>query len=401
MGALDGIKVIDMSAVLMGPFAARILGDMGADVIKIEPPGGDTVRGIGPMHGAGMGPMYLHANRSKRSAVLNLKSAQGKEALLRLVKSADVLLYNARPQAMARLELGYEVCRAVNPALIYVGAFGFGQDGPYAARPAFDDLIQGLSAMPSLIAQVGDGVPRYVPMAIVDRYVGVTVVNAVLGALVHRLRTGVGQAVEVPMFETMAECVLSDHLAGQTFEPPLGPAGYTRSLAPERHPYRTRDGYVCAMLYSDKHWRAFLTLVGSDLMDTDPDFATLTSRTVHARKIHSLLEEFLQSRTTDEWLAAFEQADIPATRLNTLDSLVLDPHLQATGFFESHEHPSEGRLRMTRPVARWSETPLAITRHPPRLGEHTREVLAEAGYSSDQIESMIASGAACAAVNQA
>ena len=396
MGALDGLKVIDMSSVVMVPLAGRILGDMGADVIKVEPPTGDTARAIGPMNSPGMGPFYMNVNRNKRSIALDVKSPAGKEALTEMIKEADVLLYNVRPQAMARLGFDYESCRDIRDDLIYVGAYGFSQDGPYAARPAFDDLIQGIAAIPSLIAMSGDGMPRYVPMAFVDRMVGTAMANAVLGALLHRERSGEGQSIEVPMFETMVDAVLSDHAGGQMFDPPIGPAGYPRSLAPERHPYKTKDGYVCVMVYTNRHWRSFFELVGSDLADTDPRFESLTTRTIHAREIHTILRDFLLARTTDEWLAVFESADIPATPLHTLDSLIHDPHLEAIGFFEWIDHPSEGRLRTMPPTSKWSATPLSVRRHAPLIGEHTRAILGEYGYSEADIQAMIESGAAVA-----
>ncbi|MGE0153682.1 MAG: CaiB/BaiF CoA transferase family protein [Reyranellaceae bacterium] len=393
MGALDGVKVIDVSSILMGPFAAQLLGDMGAEVIKVEPPAGDNMRGVGPMRTPGMGPLYFHSNRNKRSIVLDLKHPKGREALLRLARDADALLYNVRPQAMARLGLAWPDLQAVNPGLVYVGAFGFGQDGPYAARPAFDDLIQGISSVPSLVARVGDGVPRYVPIAFVDRYVGATVANAILGGLVHKLRTGQGQAIEVPMFETLVQFVAADHSGGHTFDPPLGPPGYPRSLAPERHPFATSDGYVCAMIYTDKHWRSFFDLIGKPQMMRDPRFASITVRTEHAREIHAMLEDELRQRSTAAWLQAFETADIPATPLHTLESLPEDPHLKAIGFFQWVDHPSEGRVRMTRPPSKWSQTPLSVRRLPPRLGEHSFEILAEAGYSRDEIEDLVEAGA--------
>ncbi|MDO9089946.1 MAG: CoA transferase [Burkholderiaceae bacterium] len=393
-GALKGMRVLDLSAVVMAPLAARILGDMGADVIKVESPEGDSVRKIGPMRNPGMGPMYLHVNRNKRSIALDLKSSDGKAALHRLIKDADVLLYNIRPQAMARLGLAYEACRAINPGLIYVSACGFGERGPYAGRPAFDDLIQGLCAMPSLFARSSQGVPRYIPLSMVDRYMGQAVASAVLGAYVHKLNTGEGQQIEVPMFETMAECVLSDHSAGETFEPALGPPGYPRYLALERHPYETRDGHICLAMYTDQHWKNFFELIGSDLFDTDPRFNNLTSRTAHASSIHQFLEQQLRHRSTAEWLRAFEQADIPSNRLHSLESLAEDEHLQAVGFFDHSEHPSEGRLRTINPAARWSGTPLTVRRHAPRTGEHTREVLRELGYDEAAISAMLAAGSA-------
>lgn len=393
MGPLDGIKVIEVAAIVMAPFASQMLGDMGAEIIKVEPPEGDSIRAVGPMHSHGMGPMYFNSNRNKRSIVLDLKKPQGREALLRLARDADALLYNVRPQAMARLGLAYEDLRQVNPGLVYVGAFGFGQSGPYAARPAFDELIQGLVALPSLMARSGNGTPRYVPLAFIDRYVGVNVAASLLAALLHRQRTGEGQAIEVPMLEVAAQLVLADHMGGATYDPPLGPAGYPRSLASERRPFATQDGYICAMLYTDRHWRSFLGLVGRPELMEDARFGTLTARTVHAGEVHGALEDMLRTRTTAEWLAAFEKIDIPAFRLNTLESLLEDPHLQAVDMFSWHDHPTEGRVRAVRPPTTWSRTPPSIRRLPPRIGEHSGEILAEAGYSPEEIAALAANGA--------
>ena len=251
MGPLKGIKVIDMTTVLMGPYATQMLGDYGADVIKVESHDGDVTRQIGPTRHPGMGPVFLNTNRNKRSICLDLKKPAGREAVLRLIKSADVLVYNVRPQAMARLNLGYDVVSEINPRLIYAGVFGFGQDGPYAAKPAYDDLIQGATALPALMAQTADGVPRYVPNALVDRIVGLTAVGAISASLVDRNRTGRGQRVDIPMFETMAGFVMGDHMGGLTYEPPLDKGGYARHLSPDRRPYRTSDGYICVIVYND------------------------------------------------------------------------------------------------------------------------------------------------------
>jgi crotonobetainyl-CoA:carnitine CoA-transferase CaiB-like acyl-CoA transferase len=256
------VKVVDLTSVLMGPWACQILGDLGADVIKVEPPAGDGTRRVGPARNPGMSAFYLNMNRNKRSLVLDLKNRRGREAFLALVKTADVLIYNVRPQAMKRLDLDYDTLKAINPKLIHMGAFGFGQDGPYAQKPAYDDLIQGLAALPSLSADASDGVPRYLPVTIVDRTVALHVVNAVLAALVDQRATGQGQAVEIPMFETMAQYVLGDHLQGHTFIPPLGPMGYDRLLVRERRPYQTLDGHICVLVYNDTHWKAFCGLSG-------------------------------------------------------------------------------------------------------------------------------------------
>lgn len=389
---LIGIRILDITSVMMGPYAARILGDMGADVIKIEPPTGDTVRGVGPSHGKGMGPFYMHANRNKRSLAIDLKHSTGKDAANRLVRSADVLLYNVRPQAMERLGLGYERLRELNPGLIYAGAYGFGQAGPYAKRPAFDDLIQGLAGIPSLIALSGDGTPRYIPLAIMDRYVGVHVVGAVMGALFHKLRTGQGQSIEIPMFETAAELVLGDHLMGNTFEPHLGPPGYARSLSRDRHPFETRDGYVCVMVYTDEQWRSFFRFTGREELINDPRYATMSARTIHSNELNQMLKSTMHARTTQEWLDAFERLDIPATRLHDLQSIQQDPHLQAVNFFEWLDHPSEGRVCSMRPPTSWSETPPSVRLPAPRIGEHSRELLKEVGFTDSEVDEMAKAG---------
>ncbi len=391
-GALAGVRVLDLTTVLMGPFATQMLGDMGADVVKVESAGGDSVRGIGPARHPGMGAIFLHANRSKRSVVLDLKKPAGRAALLRLAEDADVFVYNVRPQAMARLGLTYEDLAAVNPGIVYAGLFGYDQRGPYAARPAYDDLIQAMVALPTLARMAGADRPRYVPLAIVDRYVASVGVGAILGALFHRIRTGEGQRLDVPMFETVAQLVLGDHMAGRTFEPPLGPPGYKRSLSPERVPYRTRDGHLCVLAYNDKQWRAFFVAIGrADLAD-DPRFADMTHRTQHIDALYALLADVLATRTSAEWLAALDAADVPAMPLQTLDSLIDDPHLASIGFLETVEHPTEGRMRSIGVPTRWSATPAAAQRPAPRLGEHSVEVLAQAGYTRAEIETLLAQG---------
>jgi crotonobetainyl-CoA:carnitine CoA-transferase CaiB-like acyl-CoA transferase len=392
-GALSGVRVIDLTSVLMGPYATQLLGDMGADIIKIEPPGGDSVRGIGPMINPGMGYDFLQVNRNKRSLVLDLKKADGMAALLRLIDSADVLTYNVRPQAMGRLGLTWAHLAQRNPRLIYVGTFGYGQDGPYAAKPAYDDLIQGVMGVPSLVAQVGDGVPRYVPMAFVDRAVGIAACGIVTAALYRREKTGKGQSVEVPMFETMLPFVLGEHMAGATFAPAIGPMGYPRLLARERTPYPTADGFVCALIYNDKQWQSFFTMIGEpERFTSDPRLRSMTTRTEHIGDLYAMVARLLRNGTTAQWLQRFEQADIPAMPLHTLESLIEDPHLQAVGFFQMMEHPSEGTLRMMAPSGQWSESPPSIRRGAPRLGEHSAEVLAEAGYSLDEIRRLAAAG---------
>ena len=392
-GPLDGVKVVDLSTMLMAPYATQILGDMGADVIKVEAPGGDPLRGIGPMRHPAMGAIALHVNRSKRSLVLDLKTADGLEVIQDLLRQADVLVYNLRPQSMARLGLAYEEVRALNPKIIYAGLYGFGQDGPYAALPAFDDLIQGLVTVPWLAHKADGGEPKYAPTAIVDRGVGLWAVGQINGALFHRMRTGEGQRIDMPMFEMMASFVLGDHLAGAAFEPPLGPAGYVRMLNKHRHPFRTKDGYLCAMIYTDKHWRNFFRALGREAeFDRDPRYASMTSRTQNIEALYGELAELLLTRTREDWLELFAEADVPATPLHDLDSLLRDPHLAATGFFGTEAHPSEGELRSMAYPSTWSASQPVTTRPVPRVGEHSEEVLREIGYTAARIAELRAKG---------
>lgn len=393
-GPLRGLRVVDMTAVLMGPYGTQWLGDMGADVIKIEAPEGDVVRGIGPVRNPGMGPIFLNANRSKRSVVLDVKQPAGRAALLRLVEAADVFVYNVRPQAMARLGLSYEALAEINPRIIYTGVFGYGQDGPYAAKPAYDDLIQGASTLSAMFARASGGDPQYVPAAIVDRITGLTAVAAILAAVYERQGSGRGQRIDIPMFETMVGFVLSDHLGGRSFEPALDEGGYARLLSRSRRPYPTLDGFVCALIYTDKQWRSFLRLLGRESeMETDARLANLATRTEHVDELYAELGQIMATRSTADWLASLDAADIPSTPVHTLDSIFEDPHLKATGFFGTEEHPTEGRLRTMRHAASWSRTQPASSRPSPSQGQHGDEVLREAGFGDDEIAALRAQGA--------
>lgn len=397
-GALDGVRILDMTSVLMGPYATQILADFGADVIKIESPAGDTTRQIPPRRNAGMGYVFLHLNRNKRSLVLDLKQPAALDALLKLAATADLLVYNVRPKAMARLGLSHERLAAINPRLTTVSLVGFGQDGPYAARPAYEDLIQGLIALPAMLVDAGSETPHFVPLSISDRAVGLNAAIAMVSALYRRERSGRGQEIQIPMLETMAQFTLGEHMGGLTFDPPLGPPGYARTLNKERRPFATRDGHICVIVYTDKHWQAFLDLIGEpDRMREDPRLANIGARTEHAGVAYALIGDALRKRTTAEWIEALGKADIPAAPLNTLASLVEDPHLAASGFFRINEHPSEGRIREMSVPSKWSESPPTLRRPAPRLGEHSLELLREAGVSEKDIEQMLASRATLAA----
>ena len=399
MGPLQGVKVIDMTTVLMGPYAAQMLGDYGADVIKVESLEGDVTRLIGPARHPGMGPVFLNTNRSKRSIALDLKKPGGRDAVLRLLKTADVLIYNVRPQAMSRLQLGYDVVSKVNPRLIYAGVFGFGQDGPYAAKPAYDDLIQGATALPALMAQTGDGVPRYVPNALVDRIVGLTAVGAICASLVHRDRTGRGQRVDIPMFETMAGFVMGDHMGGLTYDPPLDKGGYARHLSRDRRPYKTSDGYICVIVYNDKQWENFFKATSRDDLRSDPKFATFAGRAGNIDMVYAELARIFETRTTAEWTELLNKADVPVMPMHDLMSILQDPHLVATDFFPVIDHPSEGKIRSMKVSARWSETPSEPARLAPRLNEHGAEILREAGFSTEEIAALERDGVTIAAAS--
>ena len=405
-GPLDGVKVLDLTTVVMGPYATQILGDFGADVIKVEPPEGDVMRHNAPLRSRGMGHIFMNANRNKRSVVLDLKKDAGREACLAIAKGADVLVYNIRPQAMARLKLGYDEVRAANPRIIYVGAFGYSQRGPYAAKAAYDDLIQGATGMPWLLKEAGAESPRYVPATMADRTVGLHIVNAVCAALYRREKSGRsgggrGQRIDVPMFESLLQTVMGEHMGGHTYVPGVGEKqgapGYSRMLAAERLPYETKDGYVCVLVYNDKQWRAFFALIGRPELLADPRYATATARSQNFDDSNRLVAEAMRTRSTAEWIAALETADIPVQRMNSLKDIVEDPHLAAIGYFREIDHPSEGRIRSMAVPSEWSESSPEYRRHAPRLGEHTREVLREAGLTENAIEQMIADGAARAA----
>ncbi len=375
-GPLRGVRVLDLTTVVMGPSATQMLGDLGADVVKVETAGGDSMRWIGPWRTPGMGPLFLQANRNKRSVVLDLKSPEGKAAALDLARQADVLVSNVRPQGLARLGLDHAGVQAVNPQIIYCAAVGYGSGGPSAGKAVYDDLMQAAAGISGLFGAV-DGAPRYAPVNICDRVVGLYVANAVCAALYHRANTGEGQAIEVPMFETMAQFVLADHIGGGAFVPPAGAMGYKRLLSRTRGPYPTSDGSLALVVYTDKHWRAFTALVGDPgLIERDARFATQEARTRHAEDAGRYLAGHLVARTNAQWLDALHAIDIPACPVNSIEDLFDDPHLRAVGFFEEVDHPTEGRLVNPRFPVSFSASPASVQRLAPNLGEHTHELIA-------------------------
>jgi crotonobetainyl-CoA:carnitine CoA-transferase CaiB-like acyl-CoA transferase len=388
-GPLAGMRILDLTTVLLGPYATKFLGDLGADVIKIETVAGEPRRNYGPARNPGMGCQFINLNRSKRAIAINLKEAAGRDAFLRLVATADAVVHNSRAQAMARLRLDYDSLRGVKPDIVYCGAVGFGRGGRYAARPAYDDVIQGLTALPSLLGQVC-GRPQFVPINLADRVCGIYLANAVLAALLHRVRTGEGQEVEVPMFETMAEFVLSEHIWEHSFEPPVDFEGKIRLF--DRRPYATQDGYIAVMASTDRQFRAFCDLIGRPELKTDPRFENRTQRSRHLKDVYAITEEVLRTRPSAEWLTLLGEADIPAAPLHTLESLLHDPHLDDVGLFEIRNHPTEGALRTVRLPLRFFGSQPHNARPAPHLGEHTEEVLREAGLSGQEIAAMLDAG---------
>lgn len=390
-GPLEGIRVLEVTSVVLGPWAAQVLGDLGADVIKIEPPSGDTTRHIGPARNPGMASMFLGSNRNKRSLVLDLKQPDGLEVLLTMCESADVLLHNLRPAAAERLGLDYAAVAARRADIVYCGTYGYRADGPFADYPAYDDIVQAASGV-AVLQQMAGHEPHYMPSVVADKTTALTVVYAVIAALFHRLRTGEGQAVEVPMFETMVSYLMVEHLFGQSFEPPLGDAGYSRVLSPFRRPYKTRDGYIAVLPHTDAHWRSFLQTIGREELLRQERYATVAARTRHIDALYEELSVIMQQRTTAEWLDLLDPAALPVTALNGPADLLTHPQLQATDFWQRLDHPSEGAIRMPDQPVGFARTAGGIRRPPPRLGEHSIELLREAGLSQAQIDALMAAG---------
>jgi len=384
-GPLAGIKLLDLTSVLYGPYASQTLGDWGADVVKIEPLTGDTWRYSGQFRNRGMTGQFMAVNRNKRSLALDLKHVDGKAALQRLIATADVLLTNIRPAALARLGFGYKACHEINPRLIYAAATGFGQDGPWAARPAFDEVIQASSGFAS--AMGSDDEPAFVPSLVADKICGLTLAAAVSAALVHRERTGKGQMVEVPMLETITAFNSIEMLGGHAFDPPIGPAGYKRMK--ERRPVRTRDGWLTMLPYSGENWCVFFEAVGHPECIEQFAVRDAVSRAKNIDKIYDKMAEIAMTRTTAEWETLLLTIDVPHAAFAKITEIAEQPHLKAVDMIATLDHPSEGKIRQARPAARFSESPAEIRRMPPRLGEHSQAVLREAGFTDEEVAAMI------------
>ena len=366
-GPLHGVRVVELTSVVLGPWACQILADMGADVVKIEAPRGDSNRTLGAYANPGMAALYLTCNRNKRSLVLDLKAPGARDALLALVKTADIFVHNNRPQTMTKLGLDYADLKKVNPKIIYCGSYGYSKRGPYGEKGALDDSIQAASGI-AMLNKLVLGEPRYLPTIVADKTTAMTVVYGVLAALFHRERTGEGQELEVPMFETMVNWVMAEHLWGMTFEPPKAPPGYVRLMSHHRKPYPTKDGYIAILPYLDAHWEKFCKLAERPDLLEDPRFKTLADRVRNIDDTYSETGRIMATRTTAEWLKIFGDTSVPTIVVNTLEDLTRDPHLNAVGFWQFVDHPTEGKLRMPSLPVNFGATPADIRRHAPRLG---------------------------------
>jgi crotonobetainyl-CoA:carnitine CoA-transferase CaiB-like acyl-CoA transferase len=395
-GPLEGVRILELTSVVLGPWACQILADMGAEVIKVESPRGDSNRSLGASRNPNMAALYLTCNRNKRSLVLDLKQESGRDAVLKLAKDADVLIHNNRPQAMTRLGLEYADLKAVNQKIIYCGTYGYGKDGPYGERGALDDSIQAASGV-AMLNEMVLGEPRYLPTVIADKTTAMAVVYAVTAALYCREKTGIGQEIEVPMYEQMVYFVMAEHLWGMTFEPPMGTPGYKRLMSHHRKPYKTQNGYIAILPYLDSHWEVFCRLSGREELLEDDRFRTLSDRVANIDDTYEETARTMATRTTEEWLEVFSETSVPTIVVNTLEGLKDDPHLKAVDFWQEVDHPTEGKIRMTRFPVNFSETPADVRKLPPRLGEHSVEILREAGLDQAEIDAMLSSGATISA----
>jgi crotonobetainyl-CoA:carnitine CoA-transferase CaiB-like acyl-CoA transferase len=393
-GPLKDVRVVDLTSVVVGPMVTLMLADYGADVIKIEPPTGDIVRNLaGRAISPNMSPKFLHLNRNKRSLAIDLKKPEAYAALKKLLAKADVLLWNVRPSAMARLKLSYADVKAINPKIIYCGIVGFGQTGRYKSKPAYDSIIQGSAGIAALHHRA-TGEPRYVPIVMADKTTGLIATQMVLMALYHRERTGEGQSIEVPMFENIARYVLEEHMYHQTFDPPIGTTGDPRLFDPWARPVPTRDGYICISANTNAQAFAVFDAIGKPEFKTDPRFSSVAARFKHVPEYFAARAEGLKQKTTAEWAEIFDKLDVPAMPYHTLETLMQDPHLNDVGFFRKFDHPTEGRMidmAMTNKSTAGAREDFMPA---PKVGQHTVEILRDAGYGDEAIAAMVAAGTA-------
>jgi crotonobetainyl-CoA:carnitine CoA-transferase CaiB-like acyl-CoA transferase len=387
---LAGVRIVDLSTTFMGPYCTMLLGQWGADVIKVEHPSGDILRYIGDRLGVGLGPVFINANQGKRSISLDLKAPESRPLLAALIEKADVFVHNMRQSGAERLGLAAADVTALNPGIIYCHFRGYGRGGPYADLPAYDDVIQGAVGMAAVQGGRGNP-PQYVRHAAADKTTGLMGAAAVLAALIGRGNSPAGRVIEVPMYETMASFMLLDGQGDWVYDPPKGPAGYARTESPSRRPFRTKDGYIAVMIYTDSQWAAFFTAMGKAHLAQLPRFATIRDRTIHTDELYELVSTEMQARTTGEWLAAFQRINVAAGPIRTIEDLFCDPHLAETRFFASLDDPHGGPLRVARSPVRMDGA-AAEPKPAPVLGQHSREILLDAGIGAEDIEALVARG---------
>jgi crotonobetainyl-CoA:carnitine CoA-transferase CaiB-like acyl-CoA transferase len=393
-GPLEGVRIVDLTSVVVGPLATQIMADHGADVIKVEAPSGDIVRSLaGKGRNPNMSGKFLHLNRNKRSIALDLKKPEAYNALLKILSTADVMVWNMRPPAMKRLKLTYEDVCKVNPKIICCGMYGFGQDGRYKNKPAYDSIIQGSGGLAALY-HMATGEPRYLPMVVADRTVGLIAVQMILMALYHREKTGHGQAIELPMFENIVKATLEEHMYLKTFVPPLGEMGDPRLIDPQSRPLPTKDGYICISANTDAQAFAVFDAFGKPELKTDPRLCNVAVRFKNTAFYFATRAEGLKQKTTAEWIEIFDRTDVPAMPFQTLDQIMEDPHLKDIGFFETIEHPTEGKIINMKLPNKLSRGARRDFRHAPKIGQQSVEILREAGLSGVEIDALLASGAA-------
>lgn len=388
-GPLDGVRIVDLTAVVLGPLATQILGDYGADIVKVEPLTGDVIRYNGLSVNRGMSSVFIGTNRNKQSIALDLKHEDGVRTLRRLIAGADIFIHNMRIEALERLGFGYESVRKLKDDIVYCVATGFGQEGPYKDQPAFDDIIQAGSG---LIGFGSDTERHYVPSLIADKTAGLALVNAVLAALFHRERSGEGQYVEVPMLETLAAFVLVEHMGGMAFDPPAGPAGYARLLDDGRKPVKTTDGFVAMLPYTGNNWVSFLNETGQPHLIEELGVVDPFTRNANVPKLYAKVQEYANSRTTQQLMDFCRKLDIPATPIYRVEELPEHPHLKSVGLFQTQEHPTEGRLRYVRPATLFSRTPATVRNQAPVLGQDSIAILEQSGFGQDEIDRLLADG---------
>ncbi len=382
---LQDVRVLDLTTTLFGPYTTQILGDLGADVIKIESPAGDPVRQIGTARQENMGAIYLGINRNKRSLVLDLKQESAKAAMWRLIDTADMLVHNMRPQKIAALGFDPQAVMARQPGIVFAGLYGYREGGPYSGKPAYDDVIQGEAGIADLFTR-RDGAPQLIPSALADKCAAVIAANGILAAYIKRLRSGKGVTVESTMFESMVSFNLVEHQQGLMFDPAIGEPGYTRVLSQQRKPHATLDGHICMLAYTDRQWNSFWEVTQQPDYAADPRFAKLVDRAKNIDSLYQIAGQLLRTRTSAEWLELLEKAQIPAGKVTALEDLFSDPHLRATGFFQSIDHHDHGRMLLPDAPWRLDGQSLPLRRGPPAMGADSEQVLSEAGLSADEIQ---------------